>query len=530
MLKVLLPTRKWETPRVWHGMVLSLSLALCSYPLSARAQGQPNSQKGSSDATKSQKSGTAAKGSQAAKPDAAKAAVAPEATKAAPAPDVVAPAAAAADPSKTKSIAPIEIFRDKRAEDWLDLSKLKPITALPVTNQEILDMKAQAGGANANIDQALIKRVVAAMAAKLTDRNNVQALVEPPAGMNMNAPAMRGVQEATTALLEPLFGAKSIKNQAFLTIYYRSLRDALTPLLKNHLIPRVQAMIILGECATPDFLPLYEAQIKDPKQTTWVKLWAIEGMVNLMEEGSRLSAQDEIVAAKTVSDYLDSEDSIPWPVQLRAMEALGAMRRGFEPNRPKKADMANAAMNLLADGSAKVEVRSEAARALGLMQIAAAVPKYNYRLVVHSAGQLAVELGNRIASGYAKNQDRSKYLTALLIGPVYQAFDGVPGARDSGLIHIASGDSTAYVQSIFDLVKPIAKAAIDLNAAGSRQARDRQKELVARVAVLKDFLEKNAPPDRHLVPDGTEYPIALLPEVELKAPAAQLRGQQAKNR
>jgi len=261
MLNVLLPTRKWETPRVWHGMVLSLSLALCSFPLSARAQGQPNSQKGSSDATKSQKSGTAAKGSQG-----AKAAVAPEAIKAAPAPDVVAPAAAAADPSKTKSIAPIEIFRDKRAEDWLDLSKLKPVTAQPVTNQEILDMKAQAGGVNANIDQALIKRVVAAMAAKLTDRNNVQALVEPPAGMNMNAPAMRGVQEATTALLEPLFGAKSIKNQAFLTIYYRSLRDALTPLLKNHLIPRVQAMIILGECGTPDFLPLYEAQIKDPKQ------------------------------------------------------------------------------------------------------------------------------------------------------------------------------------------------------------------------------------------------------------------------
>ena len=101
--------------------------------------------------------------------------------------------------------------------------------------------------------------------------------------------------------------------------------------------------------------------------------------------------------------------------------------------------MANAAMTLLADGSAKVEVRSEAARALGLMQISAAVPKYNYRLVVHSAGQLAAELGNRIASGYTKNQDRAKYLTALLIGPVYQAFDGVPGARDSGLVHVAAG-------------------------------------------------------------------------------------------
>ena len=52
---------------------------------------------------------------------------------------------------------------------------------------------------------------------------------------------------------------------------------------------------------------------------------------------------------------------------------------------------------------------------------------------------------------------------------------------------------------------------------------------MAQVAVLKDFLEKNAPADRHLVPDGTEFPIALVPEVELKAPAAPLAGQ-VKNR
>ena len=38
MLKVLLPTRKWEIPRVWHGMVLSLSLVLFLFQTSARAQ------------------------------------------------------------------------------------------------------------------------------------------------------------------------------------------------------------------------------------------------------------------------------------------------------------------------------------------------------------------------------------------------------------------------------------------------------------------------------------------------------------
>ena len=276
-------------------------------------------------------------------------------------------------------------------------------------------------------------------------------------------------------------------------------------------------------------MPLYEAQIKDPNQTIWVKLWALEGMVNVVEEGGRLTAQDQILAAQTVSDFLENEDGIPWPVQLRAMEALSAMRRGFVTNRPRKAEMANAAMTFLADGSAKVEVRSEAARALSLMEISSAVTKFNYRLVGHSAGQLAAELGSRIASEYAKNQDKAKYLTALLIGPVYQAFEGVPGAQDSGLVHVVAGDASAYVQSILDLIKPVAKAAVDLNAAGTRQAKDRQKELVAHVAALKDFLDKNAPADRHLVPDGTEFPIALVPEVELKAPPAPL-AKQAKNR
>ena len=130
-------------------------------------------------------------------------------------------------------------------------------------------------------------------------------------------------------------------------MYYRVLKDKLTPLLKNHLIPRVQAMIILGQAGIPDFLPLYEAQIKDPNQTLWVKLWALEGMVNVIEEGGRLNAQDQILAAKTVADFVNKETDLPWPVQLRAMEALSAMRQGYEPNQPKKALMANAAMALL---------------------------------------------------------------------------------------------------------------------------------------------------------------------------------------
>lgn len=176
MLKVLLPTRMWDFPRVRHALVLSLSLALYLFPMSARAQTPPDSKKAAPDSSKSQKSGPAATGGQSATTTPGKTAVAP---------DVAAPAAApvGGDPSQTRKIAPIEIFRDKRAEAVLDLSKLKPVVARPVTNAEILQVQAQAADPNANMDKNVIKQVVDAMAAKLTDRSNVQALVDPPANL-----------------------------------------------------------------------------------------------------------------------------------------------------------------------------------------------------------------------------------------------------------------------------------------------------------------------------------------------------------
>ncbi len=510
MLNVLVPTRKWETLRVWHAMAWGLSLALCSL-VTTRAQDPPDSKKDSAPPAKAGSGKAAPKAAQA-KAETGKTADAPAAEN-------------AVDPSQTRKITPNEVFRDARAEKLLGMEKLKTVPAKPVGQNEIQNLNAQAGGLNANINKDEIRSVVQAMVAKLTDRTNVQALIDSGTGAGSHSAQAHAIQEATTALLQPIFGAKSVKNQPFLTVYHRILRDELTPLLKNHLIPRVQAMIILGECGSADFLPLYFAQIKDPTQPVWVKLWALEGLVNVIGDGGRLNAQDQILSAKTVAEFLEKEVDLPWPAQLRALEVLSAMRQGYEPNKPQKVTMANAAMTLLADRAAKVEVRSEAARALGQMPIASAVSKYNYSLVAHAAGQLAAELGNRVATGFSSNQDKAKYFTALLIGPVYEAFDGVPGARDSGLLHSTGGPSAAYVQQVFDLVKPIAQATIELLSAGQRQVKSRQKELVAHVAALNEFLEKNPPGDRHLVPDGAEFPIALLPDVGLAPASAPLAKQ-----
>src|SRR4051812_25383780 len=91
------------------------------------------------------------------------------------------------------------------------------------------------------------------------------------------------------------------QNRTFLAIYQRALLTRLQPLLRNHLIPRVQAMIILGESGNPDALSLYENELKDAKQTLWVKLWALEGVTNIIQNSGRLTVDAESRAAKTIS-------------------------------------------------------------------------------------------------------------------------------------------------------------------------------------------------------------------------------------
>ncbi len=90
------------------------------------------------------------------------------------------------------------------------------------------------------------------------------------------------------------------------------------------------------------------------------------------------------------------------------------------------------------------------------------------------------------------------------------------GPAIPGLVHATAGESGAYVAmcSIWSSRSP-RRPSISTGLA-RRQVPERQKELLARVAALKAFLGKNPPPDRHLVQTGPEYPVALVPEVELK--------------
>ena len=123
--------------------------------------------------------------------------------------------------------------------------------------------------------------MVEGMVAQLTDTKNIQAVIDPPPGMPAGPPAMRAIEEATTTLIEPLYVGRANQSTRFLTEYNRVLLRTLQPLLKHHLVPRVQAMIVLGSSGNPDALKLFLDEIRNPQQTLWVKLWAIRGITNI---------------------------------------------------------------------------------------------------------------------------------------------------------------------------------------------------------------------------------------------------------
>jgi hypothetical protein len=416
------------------------------------------------------------------------------------------------DPSQTQKVSPVEVFKDPNAEEILDLKKFNPIRKPLARPTDVEAVKAMAQDPNAPVDPTQIRRMVGGMVAQLTDTRNIQGLIDPPPGAPANSPTIRAIEDATSALLEPLFVGRANRSSRFLAEYNRALLTELTPLLKHHLVPRVQAMIVLGQSGNSEALKLFLDEIKNPKQTVWVKLWAIRGISNIKKNpAARLSASQEIDAARVIADLLENDKELPWPVQLRALEAMANLRQGYIPSAPKGAEMATAAMRILADPNARPEVRAEAARALGMMQISSAVPGFNYTLIAYAAAQLAAQLGEQVAAKYSAdkgtplNATKAEYLTALLAGPVYQAFEGQTEVRDSGLLHGNAAAARNQIQGMLDQIKPIVRASLDLIRAPTGQLKARRKDLVDRVATLKEFLAKNAPANRHLVPDDDGF-------------------------
>jgi hypothetical protein len=287
MIKALAPRILRGCSWVWLSIAVASALVLSA---TARGQEPPKTKSGSTPAKKAdsappKKADTtpAKKADEPAKKDAEKA---------------EAPVEANADASPAGVV---EYFKDPRAEDALAIFKTDPTLRDTLRPQQLNQIKAMAAN-QASLDSALLKQFVVSMAARLQDRSNINALISPPPG-RISSGTSFAIRDATNNLLDALNSARVVQNQQFLSSYTRELLETLPKLLDKNLVTRTEAMIVLGQVASPEALPIYLAQIKDPNQTVQVKLWAVRGVARTVDNGARLNAipaADALVAARTI--------------------------------------------------------------------------------------------------------------------------------------------------------------------------------------------------------------------------------------
>ncbi len=433
-----------------------------------------------------------------------------------PAPDTK-PAAAgeaekpggAVDSKKETAAFPPETFRIPGIEKLLENNfQQRGKTARP----QVLKALREMAGQN-TVDRPTMEQYVENYVAELTSRSNIKAILGEDFVNNPNAPAHKAMGEATSYLIEPILTARNGGHTSFLTNYNRVLISALGPLLEGHYFTRLEAIIVLAQTGSPEAVNLLLKQLTDPDQVPWVAMVAARGLTNIqIVNHYNLDTATAVKAAKVVSDYLSraAAKDLPWPVQFRALEALGSLRQASSPMaRGGEPEMAFIATEYLTDPALRIEVRSEAGWALGMMQVPAGIADFNYGMIAYSIGDVAALLAENVRDNYSKNVDQSKIFVGLLLNQIYQSFSGLIEARDSGLLHAVHPSlekSRDVIRQVDGLIKPLMVSAVRLVREPPGQAKKNLAELETKISALKNWLQKNPPKSAKLVPNGKEFP------------------------
>ncbi len=82
-------------------------------------------------------------------------------------------------------------------------------------------------GRSVNIEPDYIKRYVEFFAAELTKRENLNAVLNPPANLKPNDAPSRALERAVDSLNKPIIDGKANDNKEFLAVYYQTLFEFL---------------------------------------------------------------------------------------------------------------------------------------------------------------------------------------------------------------------------------------------------------------------------------------------------------------
>lgn len=450
----------------------------------------------------------------------AKAAVKPDAAKAAK-PDAARPGPAG---ESAEDEAKVERYVDPNAKATLEIFKPQNYVGAPIRQtgpgNALVRVQNMASKVE-NEDAGLVKNYIEFFAAELTKRDNINALINPPANMAPNAPQSRGLERAVDALTRPIIDARANNNTAFLASYTRALFESSLPkLMDNNFLTRLDAMIVLGMAGgtTNAALDFYAGQLKAADQVVWVKMWAAKGYTNAAQSGrNNIDAARAQQGADALVTFLNSNPQMAYFAQCRALEALGSIRVATV-NRPElKLDVASVVAGYLVNLEARIETRAWAAWALGMMRVAPQVTPYNYSLAGYEVGEVAADLGTKIvaeydqhAESFDRDKDRATTLAAHLMFQLIPAVAGEEAISDSGLLratHPDAGAAKPFLAKLDERIKALGREAYELSRAGGVAQKGKRDDVAAKVADLKALLDQNKPKDRRLVPGGPLFAV-----------------------
>jgi hypothetical protein len=409
------------------------------------------------------------------------------------------------DTSKTEKAGLEERFVDERADALLD-KDLKAFPQLswrvaPTTpNDEKAVLQMAKGG---QLDRPLIDRFVKTQLSQLTNHANVLAMLDDEADSQL----VKKFDDAARKLVQMIDTANDNNAVAFRKEYTKDLvaNDVGPKVMTNNLYARNEFMVALSRTRDDQAIPMYIKQLDDRDQVVMAKHLAAVGLINLTQGGQRLDVDgsDAIRAAKALCEFLENERDSFWPVHARALQALGSLRQSTEdPAAGKQAEFAETALSYLADPKVNPSARAWAAWALGMMPPVAA--KYNFALIASHAGLAAADIAGRIVDDQSKNQDLAKRYTDLLL-QIYQAFRVDPGQniRKGGLMAMnLDAAQQSAVSEVEKRVRGLAKAALDLINAGTRQQPAARDQLASLAKELRGYIGQHLPRELTLVPDG----------------------------
>ena len=289
----------------------------------------------------------------------------------------------------------------------------------------------------------------------------------------------------------------------------------LPPLLENHFFTRIAAMIVLSQTASPDAVDIFVKQLANPTQTVWVDLWAARGLTNIQQMGANkysLGTPQAITASQGCCRLPRAREgpAVAGPVSRRR-SAGGAAAGGHDPIPQKgQPEMATTATKFLTDPDGRIEVRAEAGWAMGMLQVPAGIAGYNFPMIGYTVGEIAAILGERIHDVHPSNVNQAELYTGMLITQIYQAFEGIAEARESGLLktpHPAARQASTMLKQVSDKIKPVSAAAREAGARAGGAGGGEPEGPGDQDRGLAGLAREESAGQPSLVPGGPAFPM-----------------------